>query len=281
MAAAEERAAAERLAAGKGPVPLPPGNRCSDVRLRVSHLVRRLLVGRPGEEAALQFLAGDEDGFGVDGRDDGAASHALQVVRDCFASGQLKEAHTFPKFWCLLQYLQKYRSQERFSGIVFVKTRQAVFYLADMIRRTRQLDFIEVLEMIGHNSSNNRSSLAPEKDRHGRGMNDTMQQQVLQLFKAPGRKLLIATSTAEEGMDVPSCEFVVRYNAAATGIQLLQSRGRARQKVSEFLVILQHGTQDEHLHRKSTVEEGNMRRYQQMAQQQQQQQTATTKKQKR
>lgn len=37
--------------------------------------------------------------------------------------------------------------------------------------------------MIGHNSSNNRSSLAPEKDRHGRGMNDTMQQQVLQLFK--------------------------------------------------------------------------------------------------
>lgn len=59
--------------------------------------------------------------------------------------------------------------------------------------------------------------------------------------QAPGRKLLIATSTAEEGMDVPSCEFVVRYNAAATGIQLLQSRGRARQKVSEFLVILQVG----------------------------------------
>lgn len=48
-----------------------------------------------------------------------------------------------------------------------------------------------------------------------------------------------------------------------------------------YPAVPQHGTQDEHLHRKSTVEEGNMRRYQQMAQQQQQQQTATTKKQKR
>ncbi len=45
------------------------------------------------------------------------------------------------------------------------------------------LPTMQVLEMIGHNSSNNRSTLAPEKDRHGRGMNDTMQQQVLQLFK--------------------------------------------------------------------------------------------------
>ncbi len=44
---------------------------------------------------------------------------------------------------------------------------------------------------------------------------------------------------------MPSCEFVVRYNAAATGIQLLQSRGRARQKVSEFLVILQVGVRME------------------------------------
>jgi len=29
-------------------------------------------------------------------------------------------------------------------------------------------------------------------------------------LQAPGRQLLIATSAAEEGLDVPSCEFVVR-----------------------------------------------------------------------
>ncbi len=59
--------------------------------------------------------------------------------------------------------------------------------------------------------------------------------------QSPGRKVLIATSAAEEGMDVPACEFVVRYNAASTGIQLVQSRGRARQRASEFVAILQVG----------------------------------------
>ena len=56
----------------------------------------------------------------------------------------------------------------------------------------------------------------------------------------PGNKLLIATSAAEEGIDVPNCEFVVRYNAAASGTQRLQSRGRARVlEGAEFLCLLQ------------------------------------------
>ncbi len=46
-----------------------------------------------------------------------------------------------------------------------------------------------------------------------------------------------------------------------------------------YPAVPQRGTQDEHLHRKSTVEEANMRTYQQ--QQQQQQTTTKTKKQKR
>ena len=38
--------------------------------------------------------------------------------------------------------------------------------------------------------------------------------------KAPGRRLLVATTAAEEGMDVPSCEFVVRFSPALSGIQV-------------------------------------------------------------
>ena len=46
--------------------------------------------------------------------------------------------------------------------------------------------------------------------------------------QAPGRHLLLATSAAEEGLDIPACEFVVRFSAAASGVVRTQSRGRAR-----------------------------------------------------
>ncbi|KXZ47849.1 hypothetical protein GPECTOR_32g461 [Gonium pectorale] len=208
LGVAASRAAAE---AQKRP---SNGNKCADVSLRVSKLLRELL--------------------------------------EC----------TFPKFWALCEYLKGYRDRQRFHGIIFVKTRQAVFHVADMIRRTEQLQFIEAFELIGHNSAaGKRSTLAPERDRHGRGMSDTQQQLVLKIFKEPGRKVLVATSAAEEGLDVPSCEFVVRYNAATTGIQLLQSRGRARMKAAEFFAILQEGTLDTALHAKSRQEEANMRAY--------------------
>ncbi|GLC33328.1 hypothetical protein PLESTB_000345400 [Pleodorina starrii] len=227
---------AARVAEGSA----PPGNSCPDITLRASKLIKGLLMGEGG------LLSNPEMG---------------ELLPECFASGELKE-NTFPKFWALVTYLQRYRDRTKFHGIIFVRTRQAVFHVTDMIRRTLQLQFLEVLELIGHNNTSKRSSLAPEQDRHGRGMNDSQQQQVLRLFKEPGRKVLVATSAAEEGLDVPSCEFVVRYNAAATGIQLLQSRGRARQRVAEFFAILQDGTLDTDLHAKSRQEEANMHEWQ-------------------
>ena len=35
----------------------------------------------------------------------------------------------------------------------------------------------------------------------------------------PGRKLLVSTAAGEEGIDVPSCDLVVRYTATQTGGQ--------------------------------------------------------------
>ncbi|GIL64136.1 hypothetical protein Vafri_18090 [Volvox africanus] len=238
-------AAAEKLSSGRdlatkgadsGSTAVPPGNSCNDIPLRVSKLLKELLTS---EDSASWI--GDQ-----------------KLVEHCFMSGEFQEEKTFPKFWVLLEYLQSYRDKPNFHGIIFVRTRQAVFYVTDIIRRAAQLHFVEVLELIGHTNSTKRISLSPDEDRHGRGMSDSQQQQVLRLFKEPGRKVLVATSAAEEGLDVPSCEFVVRYNAAATGIQLLQSRGRARQRVSEFFVILQDGTLDTSLHDKSCLEESNM-----------------------
>ncbi|GFR47314.1 hypothetical protein Agub_g9001 [Astrephomene gubernaculifera] len=220
-----------------------------DLPLRLSALVRRLLV-----EGGSRILPA-------------AGDSAAALVRDCFLSGELQEHTTFPKFWALLKYLRGYEGRASFRGIVFVKTRQSVSYVADMVRRSKQLAFIEVLELIGQNAASKRRSRLPaEHERHGRGMNDREQQLVVRRFKEADAgspcKLLVATSAAEEGLDVPTCEFVVRYNAAATGIQLLQSRGRARvPRASEFVNILQDGTLDVRHHARSLMQEENMRAY--------------------
>jgi ERCC4-related helicase len=75
--------------------------------------------------------------------------------------------------------------------------------------------------------------------------------------KAPGRHLLLATSAAEEGLDLPACQAVVRFSVAASGIQRAQSRGRARQRASRYLSLVS-GWQEAALHSKAVAEERNM-----------------------
>lgn len=74
------------------------------------------------------------------------------------------------------------------------------------------------------------------------------QRDVLAEFGKPGKHVLIATSAAEEGINVPTCEFVVRYTVAETGIQRVQSRGRTRVKGAVFVNILEYESKGSELH---------------------------------
>lgn len=49
--------------------------------------------------------------------------------------------------------------------------------------------------------------------------------------------VMLATSVAEEGMDVPAANCVVRFDEVQTPVSLVQSRGRARQEDSSFKVM--------------------------------------------
>ena len=50
---------------------------------------------------------------------------------------------------------------------------------------------------------------------------------------------MFATSVAEEGLDVPECNLIVRFDLYKTLIQYMQSRGRARMKDSVFAHMVQ------------------------------------------
>ena len=81
------------------------------------------------------------------------------------------------------------------------------------------------------------TSLAIEED------NFSFRQQVVTLLKFGKGEVncLFATSVAEEGLDVPDCNLVIRFDLYKTMIQYVQSRGRARQRNSTFIHMRENG----------------------------------------
>ena len=57
--------------------------------------------------------------------------------------------------------------------------------------------------------------------------------------------LLIATDVAQEGLDMPKCNFVIRYNFVSNEIGSVQSKGRARAPNSECYLIVDRGSVNE------------------------------------
>ena len=71
----------------------------------------------------------------------------------------------------------------------------------------------------------------------------SFRQQVLTLlkFRKGDLNCLIATSIAEEGLDIPDCNLVIRFDLYDTLIQYIQSRGRARHEKSKYIHMVEEG----------------------------------------
>lgn len=72
----------------------------------------------------------------------------------------------------------------------------------------------------------------------GQGMTQLAQQEVMSKFHKGDINLLIATSVAEEGLDVPECNLVIRFQHVSNEIAKVQTEGRARAENSQGITIL-------------------------------------------
>ena len=190
------------------------------------------------------------------------AATACSMPRACMALGAAHDAALvdFPKFKKLVDILQSMvQSKPAFHGIVFVRQRQGVHAIANMLGSLPELaSHVKLHTFTGH-SAKTKAQLAIEGDNHETaGMPTNKQQEAIIKFKqGTGREIMVATAAFQEGLDVVNCNFVVCYNITERGVQLMQWRGRTRMVDSEIHILVEAGSKDEVLLGKAFVEEKN------------------------
>jgi Fanconi anemia group M protein len=79
-----------------------------------------------------------------------------------------------------------------------------------------------------------------------RGLTQKQQAEIINNFRKGEYNILIATSVAEEGLDIPSTDLVVFYEPIPSEIRAIQRRGRtARKTTGKVMILITKGTPDE------------------------------------
>jgi ERCC4-related helicase len=83
------------------------------------------------------------------------------------------------------------------------------------------------------------------RDRDDKGMTQKEQARILQGFRAGRFPVLVASSVAEEGLDIPDVDLVVFFESVPSEIRAIQRRGRTgRSSVGRVAVLLTRETRD-------------------------------------
>lgn len=125
------------------------------------------------------------------------------------------------------------RSEESSRGIIFTKTRQSTYALSQWIMENAKFAEVGVKahHLIGAGHS---SEVKP--------MTQTEQKEVISKFRTGEINLLIATTVAEEGLDIKECNIVIRYGLVTNEIAMVQARGRARADESTYVLVTSSGS---------------------------------------
>ncbi|KAK8485903.1 hypothetical protein V6N13_028131 [Hibiscus sabdariffa] len=144
---------------------------------------------------------------------------------DVIIGAAVADGKVTPKVQSLIKILLKYQHTEDFRAIIFVERVVAALVLPKVFAELPSLGFIRCASLIGHNNSQE--------------MKTGQMQDTIAKFRDGRVTLLVATSVAEEGLDIRQCNVVIRFDLAKTVLAYIQSRGRARKPGSDYILMIE------------------------------------------
>jgi ERCC4-related helicase len=130
-----------------------------------------------------------------------------------------------PKVLALREEVRQHLEESPSSRIlVFTQYRDTATHL---VTELRNLNNVNVERFVGQASK--------EKDP---GLSQDEQAHILQRFREGELNVLVATSIAEEGLDIPAVDLVIFYEPIPSGIRYIQRKGRTGRKTAGKTVIL-------------------------------------------
>uniref|UniRef100_A0A8C9WJP4 RNA helicase n=1 Tax=Scleropages formosus TaxID=113540 RepID=A0A8C9WJP4_SCLFO len=129
--------------------------------------------------------------------------------------------------------LQEFTGRDEARGIIFTRTRLSAIALSQWIQENKKFEEAGVRgsHLIG---AGDQSVVKP--------MTSNEQKEVLRKFRTGEINLLIATTVAEEGLDIKECNIVIRYGLVTNEIAMIQARGRGRAEDSSYTLVELEGS---------------------------------------
>ncbi|WP_404806268.1 DEAD/DEAH box helicase [Methanobrevibacter smithii] len=94
-----------------------------------------------------------------------------------------------------------------------------------------------------------------------KGLTQKEQKEIIKAFKIGEYDVLLSTSVAEEGIDIPAVDLVILYEPVPSEVRMIQRRGRTgRKRSGRVKVLITNGTRDEGYYWASINKERRMKR---------------------
>jgi ERCC4-related helicase len=241
----DRQIAAARQRGEEAPGPVWAARTAQAIAMKANHAVE--LVETQGVEAVRQYLDRQEE----EGR--GRRSQALRgFLGDPDVVAVRRDLHHLalehPKVATAVRIVaDELRDRPGARVIVFTQYRQTAELLVAELRR-RAAEGLRPARFVGQ------SSRAGDE-----GLSQREQIDILDRFRSGAVNCLVATSVAEEGLDIPNTDLVVLYEPVPDEIRAIQRRGRTgRARPGRALVLIAEGTRDEGMFRAALLKERRM-----------------------